>query len=70
MLLISVVQISFVYFGGDALRATPLKIHDLVCVICISFSVVLFDFARKLVLKYLKIKPRQKPHKIPTKIKQ
>ena len=70
MLLISVVQISFVYFGGDALRATPLKIHDLVCVVCISFSVVLFDFARKLVLKYLKIKPRQKPHKIPTKIKQ
>lgn len=71
MLLISVVQISFVYFGGEALRAIPLKFHDLVCVICISFSVIVFDFIRKLISKYLKIKSYTRAKKSPAlKIKQ
>ena len=48
MLLISVTQMGFVYFGGELFRAVPLKLHDLVTVILISFSVVIFDFLRKL----------------------
>ena len=56
MLLISVAQMTFIYFGGDIFRTVPLKIHDLVCVICISFSVVIFDFIRKTTIKCLKLK--------------
>ena len=51
MLLISAVQMIFIYFGGDLFRATPLDITDLAMVILISFSVVAFDLARKLVIK-------------------
>ena len=47
---ISVVQISFIYFGGETLRSLPLALGDLVTVILISFTVVIFDFVRKVVL--------------------
>lgn len=56
MLLISVAQMGFVYFGGEAFRAVPLKLHDLVCVIMVSFSVIAFDFLRKLFLSKIKRK--------------
>ncbi len=56
MLLISVTQMGFVYFGGEVFRAVPLELHDLVCVIAISFSVVIFDFIRKLFLSKIKHK--------------
>ena len=48
MLLISLMQISFIYFGGELFRATPLFFTDLINVILISFTVVVFDFIRKL----------------------
>ena len=48
MLLISLTQMSLVYFGKEVFRATPLALHDLLSVIVISFSVVIFDFLRKL----------------------
>ncbi len=60
MLLISALQLSFVYFGGDVFRTVPLKMHDLVCVICISFSIVAFDFLRKLITKALSAKKNRK----------
>ena len=44
---ISVVQISFIYFGGETLRSLPLDFGDLARVILISFTVVIFDFVRK-----------------------
>lgn len=50
MLLISLMQISFIYFGGELFRATPLFFTDLINVILISFTVVIFDFIRKLTL--------------------
>ncbi len=48
MLLISFMQISFIYFGGELFRATPLMLSDLITVILISFTVVIFDLIRKL----------------------
>ena len=48
MLLISVMQMAFIYFGGDTFRATPLAPWDLIKVILISFTVVIFDFIRKI----------------------
>ena len=44
---ISVAQMAFIYFGGDTFRATPLAFGDLIRVILISFTVVIFDFVRK-----------------------
>ena len=51
MALISLVQISFIYFGGDTLRATPLACEDLFTVILISLTVVVFDLLRKIIGK-------------------
>lgn len=59
MLLISVMQMAFIYFGGDTFRTVPLCIGDLLRVILISFSVVIFDFVRKVVFK-LFIRCREK----------
>ena len=56
MLLISVTQMSFVYFGGELFRAVPLRAHDLLSVIFIAFSVVIFDFVRKLFFSKLRYK--------------
>ena len=64
MLLISVAQMGFVYFGGEVFRAVPLKLHDLVCVIAISFSVVIFDFIRKLFLSKIRHKKHIKQKSI------
>ena len=51
MLMISIMQMAFIYFGGDTFRTVPLYLSDLVKVILISFSVVIFDFVRKVVFK-------------------
>lgn len=56
MLLISVMQMAFIYFGGELFRATPLRYDDLITVILISFSVVAFDFIRKLLSLFIKKK--------------
>ena len=53
MLSISVVQMAFIYFGGDTFRSVPIVPGDLVKIIIISFTVVLFDLARKTVGKLL-----------------
>ena len=52
MLLISVMQMGFIYFGGDVFRAVPLKAHDLLCIIGISSSILAFDFLRKIFSKF------------------
>ncbi len=56
MLLVAILQISFIYFGGNTFRCVPLSPFDLVNVILISFSVVVFDFLRKLLLRLFKKK--------------
>lgn len=53
MAMISVMQMAFIYFGGDTFRSVPLALEDLVKVIMISFTVVIFDFVRKLLGKLL-----------------
>lgn len=63
MLLISVVQMAFIYFGGDLFRATPLMIEDLFKIILISFSVVIFDLLRKITYKVFKINNLSKRRK-------
>jgi magnesium-transporting ATPase (P-type) len=67
MALISIMQISFVYFGGEALRCVPLRLDDLGRVILISLSVVVFDFTGKLIKKlfYKGEKKCQKRNTIP-----
>ena len=60
MLGVMLVQISFIYFGGEALRTTPLSIRDLISVILISFSVIVFDTVRKLTIKLLRLSSRQR----------
>lgn len=48
MLLISVMQMAFIYFGGELFRAVPLEGNDLITIILISMTVIAFDFIRKL----------------------
>ncbi len=63
MLLISVMQMAFIYFGGDLFRATPLRLEDLIKTILIAFSVVVFDFIRKISYKAFKINNLSKRRK-------
>ena len=55
-----VVQVFFIYFGGEVLRTVPLKAFDLFSVMQISFSVVVFDVLRKISGRIFKIKKRKK----------
>ncbi len=51
MLLISVIQVLMIYFGGAVFRTVPLAADDLLPIIGLSSSVVLFDFLRRIVYK-------------------
>ena len=62
MAIISLMQISFIYFGGELFRAVPLELSDLIRVILIAFSVVIFDFMRKLLIKRGKFKNKIKKY--------
>ncbi|MBQ8546435.1 MAG: calcium-translocating P-type ATPase, PMCA-type [Clostridia bacterium] len=59
MLLVSLCQISFIYFGGEALRTVPLKLADLASIILISFTVIIFDLLRKLISKIFRLGKRK-----------
>lgn len=48
MILISVVQIAFVYLGGSVLRTAPLLAEELGFVLLLSLTVFAFDFVRKI----------------------
>ena len=56
MLSVSLLQMIFIYFGGDTFRATPLYVDDLFKVVLISFSVIVFDLMRKILYKYSRLK--------------
>lgn len=49
MCLITVIQLSFVYFGGSALRAAPLEIDELVFTVACAASAIPFEFGRKII---------------------
>jgi len=51
MLLISVVQLLFIYFGGEAFRAVPLLPKDLLTVLLISSTVIPADLLHKLAFR-------------------
>ena len=52
MLLILVIQISFIYFGGEVLRATPLTIHELSFTLCIAALALPFELLRKIIWRF------------------
>lgn len=51
MLLISAIQIVFVYLGGSVLRTVPLNAVELLFTLAISHLVIPFDFIRKIFFK-------------------
>ncbi len=60
MISISLVQISFIYFGGQVFRAVPLALGDLLTVILLSSTTLLFDLVRKLTIKYKRVSGTKK----------
>ena len=53
MLLISIVQIVFIYLGGSVLRTAPLTLEELRDTLILSFLVFPFDFIRKILWRIL-----------------
>ena len=53
MLLISGLQLLFIYFGGDAFRAVPLRLPDLLYSICLAATVIPADLLRKMIVRRL-----------------
>ena len=51
MLLISIIQIAMVYFGGQVFRCVPLKAPEISFVITLAATVVPFEMVRRLVYK-------------------
>lgn len=51
MLLISVIQIAMIYFGGELFRCVPLLAHELSFVILLSMTVIPFEMIRRLIYK-------------------
>jgi magnesium-transporting ATPase (P-type) len=56
MAAVSVLQILIIYFGGTVFRTTGLSFKELALVIALASTVILFDFARKIVLRLYKRK--------------
>lgn len=54
MLLISIIQILIIYFGGAVFRTAPLMLKELLCVIILAFTVVPFEFIRRVFFKLRK----------------
>jgi magnesium-transporting ATPase (P-type) len=52
MLLIATIQISFIYFGGTALRTTPLTLNELIFTLACSSLAIIFEFVRKIIWRF------------------
>ena len=50
-LLVGLIQIYFIYYGGNIFRTYGLTIKELLLVLLVSFSVIPFDLIRKIVFK-------------------
>lgn len=55
ILFIAIVQIILIYYGGNVFRTTGLTFYEFEFMILIAFSIIPFDFIRKLILKKTKI---------------
>ena len=53
MLIIVIVQLGIIYFGGSLFRTSPLSLRDLSLIILMAFAVVPLDLCRKYALKSL-----------------
>lgn len=51
LLFIAVVQIILIYYGGDIFRATGLTKYEFEIMLLLAFTVIPFDFIRKIILK-------------------
>lgn len=51
MLLIAIVQIAMIYFGGEIFRCVPLEIGELTLSITLALTVIPFDFIRRIIQK-------------------
>ena len=51
MLIICVIQICMIYFGGEFFRCVPLSAKELSFVVLLAFTVIPFDIARRIVYK-------------------
>lgn len=51
MLLISIIQIFMIYYGGTLFRCTPLSLKELFYIISLAFTVVPFDMIRRIIYK-------------------
>jgi calcium-translocating P-type ATPase len=51
MLLITVIQILIVYYGGQVFRSMPLTLRELLTVVIFSLSVLVFDTVRRIAVK-------------------
>ena len=54
MLLISVIQLIMIFFGGEIFRSVPLNLSEIGLVIALAFSIVLFDIIRRIFRKLSK----------------
>ena len=52
MLLILIIQISFIYFGGSALRTTPLTIEELTFTLACASLAIPAEFLRKIIWRF------------------
>ncbi len=54
MAFISIIQIIMIYYGGSIFRSTPLLLSELLTVILLAFSVIPFEFIRRIFYKLSK----------------
>lgn len=52
MLVISAIQVSFIYFGGAVLRATPLRINELFFTLACASLAIPFELLRKMLWRF------------------
>jgi len=51
ILFVAIVQIYLIYYGGDIFRTRGLTLNEFIIMLLIAFTVIPFDFVRKLYLK-------------------
>ena len=51
ILFVAIVQIILIYYGGDIFRTTGLTIYEFEIMLFLAFTVIPFDFVRKIILK-------------------
>ncbi|MBQ4071330.1 MAG: calcium-translocating P-type ATPase, PMCA-type [Clostridia bacterium] len=59
MLLISLIQMCIIFYGGEVFRSSPLSSSELWMVLLLAFSVIPFDTARRIVTKMVSVVRRK-----------